>query len=113
MHEMAITESIFSIVMDYAKEKKATKVKKINLRIGKMTGIVEDCIMFYFETISKGTIAENAEIKVNSIPVKGRCGSCNKEFNAKDMIPICPYCSSMACAIIGGKELEVESIEVE
>ncbi|GAI95109.1 unnamed protein product, partial [marine sediment metagenome] len=56
MHELAITQSMFDLVLEQAKKAGAKKVGKINLVIGGMTGVVGDCVQFYFDFISKGTL---------------------------------------------------------
>jgi hydrogenase nickel incorporation protein HypA/HybF len=78
-----------------------------------MTGVVSDCVQFYFDFISKGTIAEGATLSFTMIPSKTQCQSCNKTFELKEFDWICPYCGSNSLQIIAGKELFLESIEVE
>jgi len=113
MHELAITQDMFDLIMEQASKAKAKKIGKINLVIGGMTGVVEDCMQFYFDFISKDTIAEGASISFTLIPPEARCRNCNKSFKLKEFDWACPYCQSSAMEIIAGKELFVESIEVE
>ena len=113
MHELAITQSMFDLVLEQAKQAEAKKVGKINLVIGEMTGVVGDCVQFYFDFISKGTIAEQAALSFKMIPTTARCRSCGKLFELKEFDWTCPYCQGNSMEIISGKELFVESIEVE
>jgi hydrogenase nickel incorporation protein HypA/HybF len=113
MHELAITQSMFGIVLKQAEQSKAKKVTKINLVIGEMTGVVEDCVQFYMDILSKGTIAEGVKVVVKSVTPTARCRSCDKMFPVKEMEWKCPQCGSINLEINGGKELFVESIEVE
>ena len=53
MHELAITQSMFELVLEQAEKAKAKKVDKINLVIGEMTGVVGDCVQFYFNFLSQ------------------------------------------------------------
>jgi len=41
MHELAITQSMFDLVLAQAKKAGAKKVGKINLVIGEMTGVLD------------------------------------------------------------------------
>ena len=113
MHELAITQSIFDIVLEQAEKTKARKVSKVNLVIGEMTGIVSDCVQFYFDFISKETLAEGAALSFMMIPPKAQCRGCDKLFELKEFDWTCPYCGGNSLEIIAGKELFVESIEVE
>jgi len=113
MHELAITQSMFDLVLEQAEKAGAKKVGKINLVIGEMTGVVGDCVQFYFEFISKETLAEGAALSFVMIPPKARCRDCGKTFELREFDWACPYCQGSGMEIIAGKELFVESIEVE
>ena len=84
MHELAITQSLFDIVLEQADKAGADKVEKINLVIGEMTGVVSDCVQFYFEFISKGTLAEGAALSFTMVPPKAQCRGCDKLFELKE-----------------------------
>jgi hydrogenase nickel incorporation protein HypA/HybF len=113
MHELGITENIISIVTEHAEEKGANKVTKIHLKIGEMTQIVDDCISFYFEQLSEGTIAEGAELIFDKIPIRVRCSKCGMEKEASDYDFICPSCKTVCIEFINGRELAVDNIEIE
>jgi len=58
MHEFGVTENIVKIASDKATEAQASKITKINLVVGELSGFVPDCIQFYFDFLSKDTVAE-------------------------------------------------------
>jgi len=62
MHELAVTESIIEIVSRHAAEAGARKVSAINLVIGDLSSIVDDSVQFYFDYLSRDTIAAGAEL---------------------------------------------------
>ena len=113
MHELAITQSMLDLVLEQARKVEAREVKRINLVIGEMSGFVGECVQFYFDFISKGTIAERAALSFKTIPTTARCRSCGKLFELKEFDWTCPDCQGNSMEIISGKELFVESIEVE
>jgi len=113
MHEFAITQSMCDIVLEQAKKARAKKVGKINLCIGEMTLVVGVCVLFYFVFISKGTLAEGAALSFVMVPPKAQCRGCDKLFELKEFDRTCPYCGGNSLQIVAGKELFVESIEVE
>jgi len=113
MHELAITQSMLDLVLEQAQKAGAKEVKKINLVIGKMSGFAEEGVQFYFDLISKGTIVEGAALSFKTAPATARCRSCSRLFEPKELDCSCPYCQSNSVEIIAGKELFVESIEVE
>lgn len=112
MHELAITQGMFDIVIQYATRDQAKKVTKINLVIGEMTGVVSDSVQFYLDFLSKGTVAEGAVVSFVNIPAKAKCLACANTFEVNEFQWQCPQCDGISLEIVAGKELFVESIEV-
>lgn len=113
MHELGVTENIVSVVVTKAGEEQASKVIKINLVVGELSGFVPDCIQFYFDTVSKGTIAEGAVLHFESVPAQLRCRDCYTAFQPQDTLWSCPSCQGRSVEIFQGRELYIESMEVE
>jgi len=103
---------MFDLVLEQAKQSGASKVSTINLVIGEMTGVVGDSVRFYLEILGKDSIAEGAAVNIKNIPAQARCHDCQKEFVIAEYQWICPACGSINLEITGGKELFIESIEV-
>ena len=113
MHEFSITQNILSIVLEKADEAHAGKVSKINIVIGELSGIVDDCVQFYFDFINKGTIAEQAELSFHHSLTRLRCRDCGTVFTPHKLDWTCPSCHESKVEIVSGRECYVESIEVE
>lgn len=113
MHEFGVTESIVDIALKEAKKAQAKKITKISLVVGELTGFMPDCIEFYFDLMSKDTIAEKANLHFEAAPAQVRCRSCLTIFRPKDTSWLCPKCQSQGIEIVGGRELYIESMEVE
>ena len=60
MHELAITEGIISAAVPEAEKHGAKRILKIHLKIGELSGVLPECIQYYFDIASRGTIAEKA-----------------------------------------------------
>ena len=113
MHEFSITQSILSIALEKANKAKADKIIKINLIIGELSGIVDDCVQFYFDFISKDTIAADASLSFKKTPLQLRCRNCATIFSPDNLDWACPNCQEQKIEIISGREAYIESIEVE
>ena len=113
MHEFGITENIVKIALDKANEVEAARISQINLVVGELTGFSPDSILFYFDFFSKDTIAEKATLHFESPPARFRCRNCSTNFFSKDSKWDCPECHSRSIEILGGRELYIESLEVE
>lgn len=111
MHEVSIMMSIMDMALQTAKEENAKKIKKISLRIGAKSGVIVDSLEFAFEMVTKGTIAEDATLAIESIPLKGECLGCGHQFTSDEFL-VCDKCGNFA-KVLSGQELNIQSIEVE
>ncbi|HEX2923378.1 MAG TPA: hydrogenase maturation nickel metallochaperone HypA [Chloroflexota bacterium] len=112
MHELAITESILQIATDEAKRVGATQVKLIRLKVGAMSQVVPDAVQYYLDLLSPGTIAEGVKLEAITIPIGATCPNCSESFVVENYDLACPRCGGTG-KITQGRELSVESIEVE
>ncbi|MEJ5187069.1 MAG: hydrogenase maturation nickel metallochaperone HypA [Candidatus Geothermincolales bacterium] len=114
MHEMAVTESIASICLRHAERHGARRILRVNIRLGELTGIVDRYVAFYWDMVTKDTIAEGASLNFTRVPVKARCNLCGREYPVgEDLDLTCPGCGEVDSDIVSGKEFTVESIEIE
>ena len=113
MHEMAITRSLLDIVLEEAAKAGSSKVVVVRLVIGEMSGVVDHCVRFNFDFMSKDTLAEQAELSIRNVPRQARCLKCGHVFHPEDIWWVCPQCQSAEFDIIAGNELFIESIDVE
>ncbi len=113
MHELSITQSMLEVALEQAKAANASKITRINLTIGELTGVVDDCVKFYFELLSKDTIASQASLIFEKPSTRLRCRNCAREFSPAELDWACPNCHSQSVEIIAGRECYVNSIEVE
>jgi len=110
MHELSIAANIIEIVEEFAQSHKATRINKVELIVGKLSGVVRDSLEFALEFAVKDTILEDAEILIEEVDGKSKCNLCKTEFVNNDWYTACPACSSMDSDILEGKELKVKSI---
>jgi hydrogenase nickel incorporation protein HypA/HybF len=104
---------MLSLAMEKANEAKASRITQINLVIGELSGIVDECVQFYFDFLSKDTIAAGAGLVFERKPTTLRCRQCEKVFTPRNHDWSCPDCHEIGIEIISGRECYMESIEVE
>lgn len=113
MHEMAIAEGILDIAVKTAVSHGAAKVKGVKVLAGELTGIVPEALEFGFSALAAGTVADRACLSICIVPLTGRCRDCGHESRVDKYRFVCENCSSYAVEIVSGRELKVESVEVE
>lgn len=114
MHELAIMEDILNIALDHANRNQARKIIRVNLAIGKLSDIVPQWAQIFFDMITRDTIAENAELYVESIPIRVHCQACGNEsiIDHTHQPWVCGSCGSAHISLISGREFRIQSIEV-
>lgn len=113
VHELSIAQGILDTVVEQAKEHEATRVVSIRLRIGELTAIVDDALMFAFEVLSEDTCAKGARLDIEHVPWQVRCSDCAHEFTVVDAYPQCPRCDRVGGETIAGRELQIVEMDVE
>jgi hydrogenase nickel incorporation protein HypA/HybF len=113
MHEQSIVESLFALALEHAEKAKAARINRIDLVVGDLTGIMEEAVNFYFSFLKKGTIAAEASLVFTRTPALLLCRKCNKVFMPEKLNFQCPICQEQQVDIVSGRELYVESIDVD
>ena len=114
MHELPVTESILKISLDAARGAGAARITTVHLTVGELTGMVDDSIQFYFDILGKGTPAEGALLRIKRAPGQATCIDCGHLWQVSPpLAPDCPACGGVHLRVTGGRELQVESIEVD
>jgi hydrogenase nickel incorporation protein HypA/HybF len=86
------------------------RVSRIVLEIGQFSGVVIDSLSFAFGVVSKGTLAEGAELEFLTPPLLLYCSQCENEYLADFEDLRCPACLGEQFEIIQGREMLVKSI---
>jgi len=113
VHELSVTQSVLDLALEYAERAGAQRITRINLVVGELSGIVNESVQFYFDFVSKGTLAEGAQLAFERQSARFRCRACGHEFVLQDGKWACPVCQAQGGEIIAGREFHMESIEVE
>lgn len=113
MHELAMVRSIYNVISEQIKEHGVKRVKQVKLIVGELTGVEDMVMKSCFEIYVQGTSIEGARLVIKRVPVKVRCRICGNEYETKIPFSECAVCGNKNFQIISGKELYIESLEVE
>ena len=114
MHELGIMTGVMEAATTSAREAGATRLLKVTLSIGEMTEAIEDALLFAFEALREtDPFTSDAEIDIHMIRPKSRCLECGAQFEHDRFHMFCPECDSFATELICGRELQIDSIEVD
>ena len=113
MHEVGIIQSVLEIAESLARQNGAIRILEIRMRVGRMTGVVPESLEHAFAVLRDGTLAAGAKLAVEYMPGVFWCTACSAEFESDDLIGGCPTCREPSFDLRRGRELVVESLEVE
>lgn len=114
MHELGIMTSVLDAAGSAARDAGATRLLKVSLSVGEMTEAIEDALVFAFEALTdEDPFLKGAELTVNMVRPKSRCLECGHEFEHDRFSMFCPACDSFALELLAGREMQIDSIEVD
>jgi len=113
MHEMSLCEGIMQIIEQEALNQKFTKVKKVVLDIGVLSGVEISALEFSFEVVMHGTIAQNAKLIINHIEAQAWCMQCATTVTITERFDPCPDCGSFQLQVSSGDEMKIKELEVD
>ena len=111
MHELSIMTEALRMAVDAAQSAGATRVRKLRLRIGSLSGVVPDALRFAFDVVCHGTMAEGATLEIEAVPAACWCATCRAEFDCADFFNECPRCHRVSGELQRGRELDIADVE--
>ena len=114
MHEMGIAEGILSSALAGAAEAGGSRVNEVNVSVGVLTEVMADALTFAWEALRAGTIAEGAALNVTMLDARSACADCGHEWvHDRYSGSKCPACESYLVRLLAGRELKIDTIDID
>jgi len=68
MHELSIALSIVEIASEEAVRQAAAKVEAVHLRLGKLSGVAKEALLFSWDLACRETPVEGARLAIEEVP---------------------------------------------
>ncbi len=111
MHELSLVASLFETLEAQAKAHEGARITLVKLRVGELAGVVPELLESAFESYKRGTIADEARLKIEVVAVRFRCRACGGETFRDDTA--CAACGARDPEIVAGRDLILERFEIE
>lgn len=129
MHELTITKALYDLALSEAQQHQVDSVSMLRVQVGALTGIDPSAVVFYLETMSKGSPLEGVHVDFEkSMPV-AQCRACQHcmpisvEENIDQLTfshmwlsdysdMVCEQCGHADFELVGGDEFALISMEV-
>ena len=113
MHEFSIMSYLLELVEDEARRCGAKRVVAINLVMGERASVFDDSLLFHFDLLTPGSVAEGAQLNVRRTRMSFHCDGCGVAYVPAVGTFECPACGKVGTMTGDGSERLVESIEIE
>ena len=114
MHELAVASELLDLVLRVAQEQAARQVTAARLRIGAASCLSPDSLVFGFEALAAGTAAAECRLEITRTPAGASCVQCGWRGALAELGGLaCPDCRTTPLTIQDGRDLTVESVDVE
>ncbi|MBK9121878.1 MAG: hydrogenase maturation nickel metallochaperone HypA [Chloroflexi bacterium] len=112
MHELSIAYNIVQIADDAAREAGVERVDAVHLRLGQLSGVVSEALLFGYDIAAQGTRLEGSRLEIEDVPVVIFCAQCRAERELESIqVFCCPECGTPSMDIRSGNELEIGYVE--
>ena len=111
MHEYSIVQALLAQVETQAARHGATAVKRLEVRIGELSGVEIELLKTAYEMMRERTICGGAPLEITPVAPRWECRSCGHEITQGGALQ-CPACGSPA-RLAAGDEIVLDRIELE
>lgn len=112
MHELSVCISLLDQVQSIAHEHRATRVERIVLRIGPLSGVEAPLLKNAYPLAAAGTVAAEAVLDIESAPVVVRCRECGAETETAPNRLVCGQCGGFRTTLVSGDEMLLAHLEL-
>jgi len=113
MHELSLCEGIVQVLEHSAETQGFNKVKTVWLEIGALAGVEQSALRFHFDIVTRGTLAEAAQLEIIDIPAQAWCLQCSKLVTVSQRYDACSDCGSYQLQVTSGEDMRIKELEVE
>lgn len=114
MHELSIALSMIDMAAEEAARRGGAQVHAIHVRLGQLSGVVKDALLFSYEVACEGTTLEGSQLVIEEVPVVVYCPTCQTETTLASLQKFCcASCGTPTPAVVRGRELEVFALEID
>jgi hydrogenase nickel incorporation protein HypA/HybF len=113
MHELSLIANLFELLEEKAAEQNAQKIVHVTLQVGLLSGAVPELLKTAFDIYKKDTIAAEAVLEIEEVPLKYACQDCGAEMIKDDYIIVCDKCGSTRLKTLAGTDMFLLKMDIE
>ncbi|WP_149702472.1 hydrogenase maturation nickel metallochaperone HypA, partial [Campylobacter concisus] len=111
MHELSIVQNLVSLCEKNAAKENAKEISKIEIKIGRLSGVEPHYLQSAFDVYKAGTICENAKLVINLQGIVVECLDCGFSGELSENDFTCPKCKSQNLKVTDGEDMYLMRLE--
>ena len=113
MHELSLCEGILQVLESESQKQNFKAIKTVWLEIGDLSSIDINAMVFCFDVVMQGSIAENAKLEIIKVTGTAWCIKCCDTVIIKNRFETCPQCGSSELQVTDGEQMKIKELEVD
>ena len=113
MHELSLAQAVWQQVLDEMQRRPGTRLLAVHVAVGSLSGADPESLDFALQLVAADSDWPGAAVHIRSEPLALRCRACGRAFETRKFELACPTCASLDVEVTGGRDLRLESLEVE
>ena len=112
MHELSLCQNLIDQLNALVRQHAALAVSRVEVQAGLLSGVEPQLLETAFFMAREGTVAETAELVIESPAPRVACHDCGAESTVTANNLTCRQCGSAATTLTGGHELILARVEL-
>jgi hydrogenase nickel incorporation protein HypA/HybF len=113
MHEVALAQAVWKQMATEMASHPGCRLLGASLVVGRWSGADPESLEFALGLMAADSEWPAAVVHIRSEPLALRCRSCRHEFEPPEANLACPACGGTGAEPIRGKDVRLESLEID
>ena len=110
MHEIGVVRQLVRTVTAFAEEHGVRDIREVVVDCGELSLVIPEYLEELYPVVVRGSILENAKLRVCTVPGLAECDHCDEIFNVVENEGRCPNCGSFEKTILSGRDFTIREI---
>ncbi len=112
MHELSIAQRIVEIALGAASANGGGRISALRICLGALSCVEPETLRFAIDVAARDTLAEGCGVEFVRVACRLGCRECGGEAE-RDPLDPCPCCGAPGGDLLAGRELSLDSIEID
>lgn len=113
MHELSIALELVERIEALRRDERADAVTQVTLSVGSLSGVDAAALEMAIPIAVEDTALAGAAWDIRPIAAAVHCNACGQETEPDFIFPICAACEATDVTVVRGRELVIDTVELE